>query len=209
MANVHSHAFQRDLRGIGERSERPDDDFWSWREEMYRLAEALDPDSMREVAGRVYAEMAAAGYGAVGEFHYVHHQPDGTPYEEPNAMALAVAGAAAGLTVVLLPAAYHRGGHARFRDPSVDDYLARVDALRLAGHRGRRRRPQRAGGAGGLAARDRALRRSARARPPRPRARAAARAGGVPGRARLLADRAAGPHRVPRRAHDDRARRST
>ena len=134
MANVHSHAFQRDLRGIGERSERPDDDFWSWREEMYRLAEALDPDSMREVAGRVYAEMAAAGYGAVGEFHYVHHQPDGTPYEEPNAMALAVAGAAAGLTVVLLPAAYHRGGHARFRDPSVEDYLARVDALRLAGH---------------------------------------------------------------------------
>jgi formimidoylglutamate deiminase len=136
MPNVHSHAFQRDLRGIGERSERPDDDFWSWREEMYRLAGALDPASMREVAGRAYAEMAAAGYGAVGEFHYVHHQPDGTPYEEPNAMALAVAeaAAAAGLRIVLLPAAYHRGGHARFRDPSVDDYLARVDALRLAGH---------------------------------------------------------------------------
>jgi formimidoylglutamate deiminase len=133
MANVHSHAFQRDLRGFGERSE-PKADFWSWREEMYRLAEALEPDSMREVAGRVYAEMAAAGYGAVGEFHYVHHRPDGTPYEEPNAMALAVAEAAVGLTVVLLPAAYHRGGHARFRDGSVDDYLARVDALRLAGH---------------------------------------------------------------------------
>ena len=136
MANVHSHAFQRDLRGVGERSERPDDDFWSWREEMYRLAGALEPDSMREVAGRVYAEMAAAGYGAVGEFHYVHHRPDGTPYEEPNAMALAVseAATAAGLRIVLLPAAYHRGGHPRFRDPSVDDYLARVDALRLAGH---------------------------------------------------------------------------
>jgi formimidoylglutamate deiminase len=136
MPNVHSHAFQRDLRGVGERSERPDDDFWSWREEMYRLAGALDPDSMREVAGRVYAEMAAAGYGAVGEFHYVHHRPDGAPYEGPNAMALAVAAAAAaaGLRIVLLPAAYHRGGHARFRDPTVDDYLARVDALRLAGH---------------------------------------------------------------------------
>jgi len=133
---VHSHAFQRDLRGVGERSERPDDDFWSWREEMYRLAGALDPDSMREVAGRVYAEMAAAGYGAVGEFHYVHHRPDGAPYEGPNALALAVAAAAAaaGLRIVLLPAAYHRGGHARFRDPTVDDYLARVDALRLAGH---------------------------------------------------------------------------
>ena len=134
MPNVHSHAFQRDLRGVGERSE-PEDDFWSWREEMYRLAGALEPDSMREVAGRVYAEMAAAGYGAVGEFHYVHHRPDGTPYEEPNAMALAVAdaAAAAGLRIVLLPAAYHRGGHPRFRDPSVDDYLARVDDLRARG----------------------------------------------------------------------------
>ena len=134
MADVHSHAFQRDLRGIGERSE-PMADFWSWREEMYRLAEALDPGAMREVAGRVYRELAAAGYGAVGEFHYVHHQPDGTPHEEPNAMALAVAEAAAeaGLTIVLLPAAYHRGGHPRFRDASVDDYLARVDDLRSRG----------------------------------------------------------------------------
>ena len=136
MPNVHSHAFQRDLRGIGERSE-PMADFWSWREEMYRLAGALEPDSMREVAARVYAEMAAAGYGAVGEFHYVHHRPDGTPYEEPNAMALAVAeaAAAAGLRIVLLPAAYARGGHPRFRDPSVDAYLARyawvVEILRL------------------------------------------------------------------------------
>ena len=136
MPNVHSHAFQRDLRGVGERSERADDDFWSWREGMYALAARLDPAGMREVAGRVYAEMATAGYGAVGEFHYVHHRPDGTPYEEPNAMALAVADAAgaAGLRIVLLPAAYARGGHARFRDASVDGYLARVDALRLAGH---------------------------------------------------------------------------
>ena len=135
MANVHSHAFQCDLRGVGERSE-PMADFWSWREGMYALAERLDPDSMREVAGRVYGEMAAAGYGVVGEFHYVHHRPDGTPYEEPNAMAVAVAeaAAAAGLRIVLLPAAYQRGGHPRFRDGSLDAYLARVDALRLAGH---------------------------------------------------------------------------
>ena len=135
MANVHSHAFQRDLRGRGERSGRPDDDFWSWREGMYALAEALDPEGMRAVAERVYREMAAAGYGAVGEFHYVHHQPDGTPYEEANAMTLAVAEAAAraGLGLVLLPTAYARGGHARFRDPSVDAFLARVDAVRSAG----------------------------------------------------------------------------
>ena len=80
--------------------------------------------------------MVAAGYGAVGEFHYVHHRPDGTPYEDANAMAVAVleAGAAAGLRVVLLPAAYHRGGHARFRDPTVEAFLARVDDLRTRGH---------------------------------------------------------------------------
>jgi formimidoylglutamate deiminase len=136
MPNVHSHAFQRDMRGVGERSGRPDDDFWSWREGMYALAERLDPVSMSDVGARVYGEMAAAGYGAVGEFHYVHHQPDGTPYEEPNAMALAVAEAAeaCGLRIVLLPAAYARGGHARFRDASVDAYLARVDTLRAGGH---------------------------------------------------------------------------
>jgi formimidoylglutamate deiminase len=136
MANVHSHAFQVDLRGRGERSGRPDDDFWSWREGMYALAEGHDPDSMRTAAERVYREMAAAGYGVVGEFHYVHHRPDGTPYDEPNAMALAVAeaAAAAGLRIVLLPAAYARGGHPRFRDAGVDAFLARVDALRAAGH---------------------------------------------------------------------------
>jgi formimidoylglutamate deiminase len=143
MVNAHSHAFQRDLRGAAERPASPDDDFWAWRTEMFRLAGALDPDAMRDVAARVYAEMAAAGYGAVGEFHYVHHRPDGTPYEDPNAMAIAVAEAAvaAGLRVVLLPAAYHRNGwdggdrppepgQRRFCDPSVDAFLARADALR-------------------------------------------------------------------------------
>jgi formimidoylglutamate deiminase len=135
MANVHSHAFQRELRGRGERTGRPDDDFWSWREGMYELAGGLDPAGMRDVAERVYREMGAAGYGAVGEFHYVHHQPDGTPYEEPNALALAVAEAAeaTGLRLVLLPAAYARGGVARFRDASVDAFLARVEALRSRG----------------------------------------------------------------------------
>jgi formimidoylglutamate deiminase len=146
MVNAHSHAFQRDLRGAAERpapEAHAADDFWSWREAMYRLAGGLDPDSMRDVAERVYGEMAAAGYGAVGEFHYVHHRPDGTPYGEPNAMAIALteAARAAGLVIVLLPAAYHRAGwdgadlppspgQRRFCDPSVDAYLERVDALR-------------------------------------------------------------------------------
>ena len=134
--NAHSHAFQRRLRGVAERpSASPRDDFWTWREVMYALAESLDPDSMRAAALETYREMRAAGYGAVGEFHYVHHQPDGTPYDDPNAMAQAVCDAAreAGIAIVLLPAAYHRGGHPRFRDPSVEAFLERVDALRAAG----------------------------------------------------------------------------
>jgi len=152
MPNAHSHAFQRGLRG---RAERPgpaggNDDFWTWRTEMFALAETLDPDSMRAVALETYREMAGAGYAVVGEFHYVHHQPDGTPYADPNAMAFAVADAAveAGLPIVLLPAAYHRGGwdgedlppapgQRRFCDPDVDTFLERVDALRTwAGSRG-------------------------------------------------------------------------
>jgi formimidoylglutamate deiminase len=98
---------------------------------------------MRQLAREAYREMAGAGYGVVGEFHYVHHQPDGTPYPEPNEMAITVAEAAAqaGLPIVLLPAAYHRGGwdgrdlepapgQRRFCDPDVDTFLGRVDALR-------------------------------------------------------------------------------
>jgi formimidoylglutamate deiminase len=146
MPNAHSHAFQVDLRGRGERpapEAHAADDFWTWRTEMFRLAAALDPDTMREVAERVYREMAAAGYGAVGEFHYVHHRLDGTPYEQPNVMSMTVAEAAraAGLEIVLLPAAYHRNGwdggdrppqegQRRFCDPDVATFLQRVDALR-------------------------------------------------------------------------------
>ncbi len=139
--NCHSHAFQRDLRGVVERVNRelPDDDFWTWREEMYRAASGHDPDSMYEVARRAYAEMRRAGYTAVGEFHYVHHRPSGQPYDSPNAMAEAVCRAAevAGIRIVLLLTAYERGGHGiapaprqrRFCDASVDSYLERLDAL--------------------------------------------------------------------------------
>jgi formimidoylglutamate deiminase len=142
MANAHSHAFQIGLRGAGERPSSPGDDFWSWRTEMYRLASTLDPDSMRAVGERAYREMARAGYGSVGEFHYVHHRPDGTPYGEPNAMAIALAeaAAAAGLEIALLPAAYHRAGwdgrdlpaaegQRRFCDRDADAFLGRVAAL--------------------------------------------------------------------------------
>jgi formimidoylglutamate deiminase len=145
MVNAHSHAFQRALRGRGERpSPDRDDDFWSWRTGMFALAGSLDPGEMRRAALQTYSEMAGAGYGVVGEFHYVHHQPDGTPYPEPNELAFAVAEAAveAGLEIVLLPAAYHRGGWSeggdlppapgqrRFCDPDVETFLARLDGLR-------------------------------------------------------------------------------
>src|ERR1700733_13340064 len=127
MVNAHSHAFQLDLRGIGERvgALAAGDDFWSWRTEMYRLAVSHDPESMRAVGERAYGQMAAAGYGAVGEFHYVHHRPHGRPALD------------AGREIVLLPAAYHRDGpgrppspgQVRFCDPDVQTFLERVDAL--------------------------------------------------------------------------------
>jgi formimidoylglutamate deiminase len=151
MPNAHSHAFQRGLRGRAarlapDRAERlaPDRaDFWTWRTEMFALAGSLDPDGMRTLAEQTYREMRGAGYGVVGEFHYVHHQPDGTPYADPNEMARAVADAAiaAELPIVLVPAAYHRNGwdgedqpplagQRRFCDPTVDVFLERVDSLR-------------------------------------------------------------------------------
>jgi formimidoylglutamate deiminase len=139
--DAHSHAFQRGLRGRVERiaPDEADDDFWSWREAMYAAASALDPGSIRAASEACFREARAAGYTTVGEFHYVHHQPDGRPYDEPNALALAVveAARAAGVRVVLLLAAYARAGagrpptpgQARFCDPTVEAYLARIERL--------------------------------------------------------------------------------
>jgi formimidoylglutamate deiminase len=144
LVNAHSHAFQRALRGRVERIDpaHPHDDFWTWREEMYAAASALDPDGVRRASEACFREARAAGYTTVGEFHYVHHQPDGTPYPDPNALAHAVCDAAraAGIRLVLLMTAYARAGRdlppspgqRRFCDASVDAYLGRVDALRAA-----------------------------------------------------------------------------
>jgi formimidoylglutamate deiminase len=132
--NDHSHAFQRGLRGAVERIEpsRPHDDFWTWRERMYELAGGLSPDTILEASRRCFEEMLSAGYTSVTEFHYVHHRPDGTPYEDPNSLARAVAMAAedAGIRLLLLPVAYARGALPRFRDPTVRSFLHRVDDLR-------------------------------------------------------------------------------
>jgi formimidoylglutamate deiminase len=132
--NAHSHAFQRDLRGRVERVDpnHPHDDFWAWRERMYALAEGLDPASIREVSGKCYREMLRAGYTSVAEFHYVHHRPNGKPYDDRNALAKAVAEAAeeVGIRLMLIPVAYAKGGIPRFRDAEVEGFLERVDALR-------------------------------------------------------------------------------
>src|SRR4051794_39106243 len=105
LANAHSHAFHRALRG---RTHEAGGSFWTWRTAMYRVAAALDPDGYFRVACAVYAEMALAGITCVGEFHYVHHRPDGRPYADPNAMGAALMAAAGevGIRITLLDTCY-------------------------------------------------------------------------------------------------------
>ena len=119
--NAHSHAFQRALRGKVEGG-----DFWAWRESMLDLARGLTPELVREDYARTYRELLAAGYTAVGEFHYVGFA---------EAKAAVEAARDTGLELVLLLAAYGRGGLDRFRQESVSDYLRQVEALRAEGAR--------------------------------------------------------------------------
>ena len=108
-ADAHSHAFHRALRG---RTHGGSGTFWTWRDRMYAVAGWLDPDSYLALARATYAEMALAGVSAVGEFHYLHHGPGGVPYDDPNAMGLAVidAAMAAGIRITLLDTCYLAGG---------------------------------------------------------------------------------------------------
>ncbi|MGB8434842.1 MAG: formimidoylglutamate deiminase [Burkholderiales bacterium] len=108
MANVHSHAFQRAMAGLTEVRGAPDDDFWTWRELMYRFVARLTSEQAFAVARHLYIEMLCAGYTAVGEFHYVHNQSDGTPYAERSEFLLAHLAAAreTGIGVTLLPTLY-------------------------------------------------------------------------------------------------------
>ncbi len=112
MPNLHSHAFQRAMAGLAERQTNAEDSFWTWRETMYAFAGRVDPDSLQAIAAQVYVEMLKAGYTHVCEFHYLHHQPDGTPYADPAAMSLALIEAAkeAGIGLTLLPTLYMTGG---------------------------------------------------------------------------------------------------
>jgi formiminoglutamate deiminase len=136
LANAHSHAFQRALRG---RTQAGIGSFGTWRERMYRAAAAIDPDRYLALARATFAEMALAGITVVGEFHYLHHGPDGTPYEDPNAMGRAIIEAAgdAGVRITLLDACYLHGGigvapdrvQRRFSDGDADAWAERVAAL--------------------------------------------------------------------------------
>jgi formiminoglutamate deiminase len=111
-ANCHSHAFHRALRG---RTQQERGSFWTWREQMYAVAADLTPDTYFELARDTYAEMRATGITAVGEFHYLHHQPDGTPYDDPNEMGKALLAAAddAGIRIRLLDTCYLAAGFGR------------------------------------------------------------------------------------------------
>ena len=142
--NAHSHAFQRAIRGATHRRGQHDpSSFWSWREAMYRAATSLDPEAVFSVTRACFAEMLRAGITCVGEFHYIHHNPDGTPYLDPNELSHQVVRAAAvtGIRLVLLSVYYARAGagrpalpeQRRFCDGSVDAYLRRLDALRGTG----------------------------------------------------------------------------
>ncbi len=136
LANTHSHAFHRALRG---RTQTDRGTFWTWREQMYAVAGRLDPDTYYALARATYAEMVAAGYTSVGEFHYLHHQPDGTPYDDPNAMGNALLAAArdAGIRITLLDTLYLSSGFGappegvqrRFSDGTAEAWQERVAAL--------------------------------------------------------------------------------
>ncbi|MCU1536468.1 MAG: formiminoglutamate deiminase [Humibacillus sp.] len=139
MANTHSHAFHRALRG---RVNGGGGNFWSWREQMYAAAEQLNPDTYFTLARAVFAEMVLAGFTVVGEFHYVHHRPGGQPYGDPNAMGLALRQAAdeAGIRLTLLDTCYLEGGldggghvdlhpgQRRFSDGTVEAWAQRMAA---------------------------------------------------------------------------------
>ncbi|MFE0433392.1 formimidoylglutamate deiminase [Streptomyces nigra] len=141
LANAHSHAFHRALRGTVQVGSGT---FWTWREVMYSVAERLTPESYHALARAVYAEMALAGVTTVGEFHYVHHAPGGTPYADPNAMgeALIAAAAEAGIRITLLDTAYLSSGFGRpptahqlrFSDGDADAWAERCSLLKEHDH---------------------------------------------------------------------------
>ena len=133
MVNDHSHAFHRALRG---RTQRDTGTFWTWREQMYDVAGRLTPETYAALARATFREMVAAGYTEVTEFHYLHHQPDGTSYDDPNAMGEALSRAAgdAGIRLTLLDTCYLSSGfgkppegvQVRYSDGTAEQWAERA-----------------------------------------------------------------------------------
>jgi formiminoglutamate deiminase len=112
LVNLHSHAFQRAMAGLTERRGGESDSFWTWREQMYRFVERLTPDDLEAIAAQAYMEMLEAGFTWVAEFHYLHHQPDGRPYDNIAEMSERIVAAATdvGIGLTLLPVFYRQSG---------------------------------------------------------------------------------------------------
>lgn len=138
LCNVHSHGFQRGMAGLSERRSRPDDNFWSWREIMYRFLDRLTPEDVAAITAQAYAEMLETGFTRVGEFHYLHHDPAGAAYADPAEMAGAIVRASAetGIGLTLLPVFYAHGnfnaappspGQRRFLN-DIDGFVTLLDA---------------------------------------------------------------------------------
>jgi formiminoglutamate deiminase len=136
LVNAHSHAFHRALRGWSEGA--AGGSFWTWREQMYAVARSLDPDAYEELATATFAEMVVSGITTVGEFHYLHHDPEGRPYGgDAMAEAILAAASAAGIRLTLLDTCYLTGGigrpagavQRRFSDGDSDAWATRVDRL--------------------------------------------------------------------------------
>lgn len=132
--NCHSHAFQYAMAGLAERhAPGTNDDFWSWREAMYSCALSMDPDQIQTVATALYIEMLQQGYTHVAEFHYLHHDKNGKPYNNPaeTGISLIAAAAIAGIKITIIPVFYRKGGFGkparhnqrRFIFSSRDEYL--------------------------------------------------------------------------------------
>ena len=143
LINAHSHAFQRVIRGCTERrSQHTTDSFWTWREQMYAAANRLSPEDIYAASRMAFLEMALSGITAVGEFHYIHHAPDGSRYADPNLLEREVIRAArdVGVRIALLRVAYARAGYqrepnpqqVRFIEDSPERYLKSLEELLTA-----------------------------------------------------------------------------
>jgi formimidoylglutamate deiminase len=140
LVNAHSHAFQRVIRGRTEARAHAQDSFWTWREQMYHAAASLSPEDVYTASRMAFLEMVLSGITTVGEFHYLHHAPDGQPYADPNELAKRVIAAAqdTGLRICLLRVAYARAGHnvaphprqARFIEKKPETYLKHTEKLK-------------------------------------------------------------------------------